>query len=78
MHQLAPTPVVVFTNQTQVAPQNTEVHTLIKTAYDKYQLREYREAIVYCNQILKQEPKNPNALCIKGVSEKPCTIPPKP
>ena len=69
LHQLAPTPVVVFTNQTQVASQNTAVHTLMKSAYEKYQLREYREAIVYCNKILKQEPENPNALCIKGVSE---------
>lgn len=69
LHQLAPTPVVVFTNQTQAASPSAEVHTLLKTAYEKYKLREYREAIGYCNKALKQEPENPNALCIKGVAE---------
>jgi Flp pilus assembly protein TadD len=68
LRQGAPSPVVpptqpVFNNQ------NTDIHSLLATAHEKYTLHENREAIAYCNRALKLDPENPDAWCIKGISE---------
>ena len=42
---------------------------MLKTAYAKYTSHQDREAIEDCNQVLKIDPQNPNAWCIKAVSE---------
>jgi serine/threonine protein kinase len=69
LHELAPTPAVVFTNRAPTVSVNTEVPGWINTAYEKYKLHENREAISYCNKVLQLEPDNPAALCIKGIAE---------
>ena len=48
---------------------STDVPALLKTAYAKYTSHENREAIEDCNRALKIDPQNPNAWCIKAVSE---------
>jgi hypothetical protein len=60
---------IIPTNQPVYVTPNPEVHALLKTANEKYSLHEHREAIAYCNRVLKLDPDNPDAWCIKATSE---------
>jgi hypothetical protein len=67
LHRTTPAP--VSTNQGAMLSPNSDVHTMLKSAYDLFKEHQDKEAIDYCEQVLKIEPQNPNAWCIKAASE---------
>lgn len=62
-------PAVVTTNQPAPAPPKADAQSILNTAYEQYALHRNREAIELCDQVLKLNPEDPNAWCIKGIAE---------
>jgi tetratricopeptide (TPR) repeat protein len=62
---------VILTNQPSVtvALQEAELLNLLKKLNEYYKAHQYVEALDYCKQALKLDPKNADAWCIKAGSE---------
>jgi hypothetical protein len=62
-------PALLSTNQNPAISPGSDVHTLVKNAYELYKSHQDQDAIDYCNRVLQVDPQNPDAWCVKAVSE---------